>query len=112
MFHPRPFLFSRFPPQGVIAVIRAHQKSFLDIYFRLVENDFVHCIAFLHLPRMHAEFQLNIPPYHPFWYTPAQFQGRLILRDDASELTYFRMYVPNEKKLNIGKYLFHTISFN
>ena len=53
---------------------------------------------------MHAEFQLNTPPYHPFWYTPAQFQGRLIIRDDASELTYFHMYVPNRKKLNIGKY--------
>jgi hypothetical protein len=56
---------------------------------------------------MHAEFQLNTPPYHPFWYTPAQFQGRLIIRDDASELTYFQMYVPNEKKLNIGNYSFH-----
>ncbi|CAF4372621.1 unnamed protein product, partial [Adineta steineri] len=50
---------------------------------------------------MHAEFQLNTPPYHPFWYTPAQFQGRLIIRDDASEITYFNMYVPNEKRLNV-----------
>jgi hypothetical protein len=55
---------------------------------------------------MHAEFQLNTPPYHPFWYTPGQFQGRLIISDNASELIYFQMYVPNEKKLNIGNYLF------
>jgi hypothetical protein len=55
---------------------------------------------------MHAEFQLNTPPYHPFWYTPGQFQGRLIIRDDGSELTYFQMHVPNEKKLNVGNYSF------
>ncbi|CAF2029707.1 unnamed protein product [Rotaria magnacalcarata] len=84
MFHPRPFIFSRFPPQGTAAVVRARHGSLLDIYFRI-----------------HAEFQLNTPPYHPFWYTPALFQGRLIIRDDASELTYFHMYVPNEKRLNV-----------
>jgi hypothetical protein len=48
---------------------------------------------------------LNTPPYHPFWYTPAQFQGRLVIRDDASELTYFQMRVPSEKRLNVGKYI-------
>ncbi|CAM4903071.1 unnamed protein product [Rotaria socialis] len=84
MFHPRPFIFSRFPPQGTAAVVRARHGSLLDIYFRI-----------------HAEFQLNTPPYHPFWYTPALFQGRLIIRDDTSELTYFHMYVPNEKRLNV-----------
>ncbi|CAF0791935.1 unnamed protein product [Adineta steineri] len=84
MFHSRPFILSRFPPQGTVAVVRARHGAFLDIYFR-----------------MHAEFQLNTPPYHPFWYTPAQFQGRLIIRDDASEITYFNMYVPNEKRLNV-----------
>ncbi|UJR30954.1 hypothetical protein I4U23_018466 [Adineta vaga] len=84
MFHVRPFILSRFPPQGTAAVIRARHGPFLDIYFRI-----------------HAEFQLNTPPYHPFWYTPAQFQGRLIIHENTSELTYFHMYVPNEKRLNI-----------
>ncbi|CAF0874733.1 unnamed protein product [Rotaria sordida] len=84
MFHPRPFIFTRFPPQGTVAVVRARHDSLLDIYFRI-----------------HAEFQLNTPPYHPFWYTPGLFQGRLIIRDDASDLTYFQMYVPNDKRLNV-----------
>ena len=52
---------------------------------------------------MHVEFQLNTPPYHPFWFTPGQFQGRLIIRDDASEVIFFQMRVPNEKQLNVGK---------
>ncbi|CAF4848315.1 unnamed protein product [Rotaria sp. Silwood1] len=84
MFHPRPFIFTRFPPQGTAAVVRARHGSLLDIYFRI-----------------HVEYQLNTPPYHPFWYIPGLFQGRLIIRDDASELTYFKMYVPNDKRLNV-----------
>lgn len=36
LFHPRPFILSRFPPQGTLAVVRARQGPFLDIYFRLV----------------------------------------------------------------------------
>ncbi|CAF2881893.1 unnamed protein product [Rotaria sp. Silwood2] len=84
MFHPRPFIFTRFPPQGTVAVVRARHGSLLDIYFRI-----------------HAEFQLNTPPYHPFWYIPGLFQGRLIMRDDASELIYFQMYVPTDKRLNV-----------
>ncbi|CAF1330358.1 unnamed protein product [Adineta ricciae] len=84
MFHVRPFILSRFPPQGTAAVVRARYGPFLDIYFRI-----------------HAEYQLNTPPYHPFWYTPGQLQGRLVIREDASELTYFHMYLPTEKRLNI-----------
>ncbi|CAF1331398.1 unnamed protein product [Adineta ricciae] len=84
MFHVRPFILSRFPPQGTAAVVRARYGPFLDIYFRI-----------------HAEYQLNTPPYHPFWFTPGQLQGRLIIREDASELTYFHMYLPTEKRLNI-----------
>jgi len=34
MFHPRPFLMTRFSPQGAIAVIRARNKAYFDIVFR------------------------------------------------------------------------------
>ena len=34
MFHPRPFLYSRFPPQGAVACIRAENEEFLEIEFR------------------------------------------------------------------------------
>lgn len=34
MFHQRPFIFTRFPPQGTVAVVRARHGSLLDIYFR------------------------------------------------------------------------------
>ena len=37
MFHPRPFILSRFPPQGTIAVVRARHGPFLDISFRSVD---------------------------------------------------------------------------
>ena len=36
MFHVRPFILSRFPPQGTAAVVRAQCGPFLDIYFRFV----------------------------------------------------------------------------
>ena len=36
MFHPRPFLMTRFGPQGTIACIRAQNKDYVDIVFRLV----------------------------------------------------------------------------
>lgn len=34
LFHPRPFILSRFPPRGTVAVVRARFGPFLDIYFR------------------------------------------------------------------------------
>ena len=34
MFHPRPFLLTRFGPQGTVACIRAENKDYLDIVFR------------------------------------------------------------------------------
>lgn len=52
--------------------------------------------------RIHAEFQLNEPPYYPFWFTPAQFNGRLIIAKNLSHVEYFKIYLPNEKLLNIG----------
>ncbi|VDI31112.1 selenoprotein N [Mytilus galloprovincialis] len=84
MFHPRPFLRSRFPPQGGVASVRAYNKEYLDISFRL-----------------HAEFQLSEPPNNPMWFTPAQFTGNLIISRDYRKIIYFHMYVPTDKKLNV-----------
>lgn len=36
MFHPRPFLLSRFGPQGAVACIRAQSTDYLEIAFRSV----------------------------------------------------------------------------
>lgn len=39
MFHPRPFLLTRFGPQGTVACVRAENKDFWDIVFRFVDSD-------------------------------------------------------------------------
>lgn len=54
--------------------------------------------------RAHAEFQLNAEPNYPFWFTPAQFAGRLIITKDAEHVEYFELKVPTTKALNIGTY--------
>lgn len=53
--------------------------------------------------RIHAEFQLNEPPFNPFWFTPGQFTGNIIATRDFKHIVYFNVYVPSEKKLNVGK---------
>lgn len=57
---------------------------------------------FFFIPRMHVEFQLNEPPLLPFWFTPSQFTGRLHVARDLSSIEYFDLYVPNNKRLNVG----------
>uniref|UniRef100_A0AAR2K5A9 EF-hand domain-containing protein n=1 Tax=Pygocentrus nattereri TaxID=42514 RepID=A0AAR2K5A9_PYGNA len=84
MFHPRPFVKSRFAPQGVVACIRAVSDFYYDIVFRI-----------------HAEFQLNEVPNFPFWFTPGQFAGHIVLSKDASHVRDFHLYVPNDKSLNV-----------
>lgn len=84
IFHPRPFLQSRFKPRGSVATVRAKNDKYIEIVFRI-----------------HAEFQLNQLPNFPFWFTPAQFTGRLILTQDLKHIVHFNMYVPNNKKLNV-----------
>lgn len=84
MFHPRPFVKSRFAPQGAVACIRATSDFYYDIVFRI-----------------HAEFQLNDVPDFPFWFTPGQFAGHIILSKDASHVRDFHIYVPNDKTLNV-----------
>ncbi|GCC35642.1 hypothetical protein chiPu_0014129 [Chiloscyllium punctatum] len=80
MFHPRPFVKTRFAPQGAVACIRAVSDFYYDIVFRI-----------------HGEFQLNEPPDYPFWFTPGQFTGHIILSKDASHVRDFQMYVPNDR---------------
>jgi len=84
MFGPAPFLLNRFAPQGTMAVLRAFSKDYLDIVFR-----------------MHAEFQINEPPNFPFWFSPAQFTGNIIISNDGKHVEDFTLYVPNDKKLNV-----------
>uniref|UniRef100_A0A665UYB6 Selenoprotein N n=1 Tax=Echeneis naucrates TaxID=173247 RepID=A0A665UYB6_ECHNA len=84
MFHPRPFIKSRFAPQGTAACIRASNDFYYDIVFRI-----------------HAEFQLNDMPDFPFWFTPGQFTGNIILSKDASHVRHFHLYVPNDRSLNV-----------
>eukprot|EP00794_Sanderia_malayensis_P020397 gene20397-22410_t len=84
MFHPRPFVQTRFVPQGTFAVLRAINEKYYDIVFRI-----------------HAEFQINEPPNFPFWFTPAQFMARLIIDKTGEHIEDFRMSVPTDKRLNV-----------
>uniref|UniRef100_A0A3Q2DG87 Selenoprotein N n=1 Tax=Cyprinodon variegatus TaxID=28743 RepID=A0A3Q2DG87_CYPVA len=84
MFHPRPFIKSRFAPQGTVACIRASSDFYYDIIFRI-----------------HAEFQLNDVPNFPFWFTPGQFTGNIVLSKDASHVRHFHLYVPSNRSLNV-----------
>ena len=34
MFHPRPFLLTRFGPRGSLACVRAYNDEYIDIVFR------------------------------------------------------------------------------
>lgn len=84
LFHPLPFVHTRFAPKGSTAVIRAYNEDYVDIVFRI-----------------HAEFQLNRPPFYPFWFTPAQFKGHLTISRDGSHIIDFHLYVPDDKRLNV-----------
>ncbi|CAH1261486.1 SELENON [Branchiostoma lanceolatum] len=84
LFHPRPFVRMRFAPQGAVATVRAENERWVDIVFRI-----------------HAEFQLNEPPQYPFWFTPAQFTGNIVLTRDASRVRHFHLYVPTNRSLNV-----------
>lgn len=47
--------------------------------------------------RIHAEFQLNDVPDFPFWFTPGQFTGNIIISRDASHVRNFHLYVPGDR---------------
>ncbi|XP_045618446.1 selenoprotein N isoform X2 [Procambarus clarkii] len=84
LFHPQPFLLSRYGPRGAAAVVRARNIDCLDIWFRL-----------------HAEYQLNTPPRLPLWFTPAAFIGRLIINTTDLNVKLFSMHVPKHRPLNV-----------
>lgn len=46
---------------------------------------------------IHAEFQLSEPPDFPFWFSPGQFTGHIILSKDATHVRDFRLFVPNHR---------------
>jgi len=56
------------------------------------------------LIRVHAEFQLNEPPLLPFWFTPGQLLGNIVIRRDASHVHSFHLAVPTNRSLNVGEY--------
>ncbi|XP_027720731.1 selenoprotein N-like [Vombatus ursinus] len=84
MFHPRLFVKTRFGPRGTVACLMA-------------TSDFYYTVAF----RIHAEFQLNEPPLLPFWFSPGQFTGHIILSKDSSHVRDFKLFVPNHRPLNV-----------
>lgn len=84
LFHPQPFLVSRYGPRGAAAVLRAKNFDSLDIIFRL-----------------HAEYQLNTPPRRPLWFTPAAFMGRLVINTTDYSVQHFVMEVPTQQQLNV-----------
>lgn len=55
--------------------------------------------------RIHAEFQLNEPPLLPFWFTPGQFLGNIVIKKDGSHVKSFHLAVPNNRSLNVGEYI-------
>uniref|UniRef100_A0A4X2KGP4 EF-hand domain-containing protein n=1 Tax=Vombatus ursinus TaxID=29139 RepID=A0A4X2KGP4_VOMUR len=85
MFHPRPFVKTRFGPQGAVACLTAISDSSYTVAFRI-----------------HAEFQLNQPLHYPFWFCPSQFTGHIILSQDSSHVQEFKLFVPNERSVNVG----------
>ncbi|NWW70300.1 SELN protein, partial [Climacteris rufus] len=84
MFHPRPFVRTRFAPQGAVACLQASSPFYYSIAFRI-----------------HAEFQLNEPPNFPFWFSPGQFTGYIVLSKDSSHVREFKLFVPNNRSLNV-----------
>ena len=59
---------------------------------------------------MHAEFQINEPPNFPFWFSPAQFTGNIIISSDGKHVEDFTLYVPHDKKLNVGMLCIFSVS--
>ena len=60
------------------------------------------CIVCL-LCRSHVEFQLNELPHYPFWFTPAQLAGRLVVNTSSSQILHFELALPTDRQLNVGE---------
>ena len=61
--------------------------------------------------RIHAEFQLNEPPRLPFWFTPSQLTGELVMQRDGAAVESFHMTVPSGI-MSMGGPLFFFDSFD
>ena len=44
---------------------------------------------------------MNEPPRLPFWVTPAQFAGNLVISKDGLKVKHFSLHLPSDRKLNI-----------
>ena len=92
-FHPRPSMHlqatgRRAGPDGAFAVLRAVSTSHAEIVFRI-----------------HAEFLITPPDAGDLksvyaWFTPALFQGRLVINKSRGTVEHFRLGLPTEKALN------------
>ncbi|KAL3244631.1 hypothetical protein MRX96_018614 [Rhipicephalus microplus] len=50
----------------------------------------------------HVEFQISAPPSRSLWFTPALFQGRLlVISDDRTVLHNFEARVPTNRQLSV-----------
>ena len=87
LFHPNAFTRPRFGPRGCYGVIvgkHSPSSSSSSSSSFTSSTSFQVDVVF----RVHAEFQLNREPELPFWFTPAQFVGRLVLELDAESVIY------------------------
>ena len=64
-----------------------------------------HCMC-----RAHAEFQLNEEPNYPFWFTPSQLCGRLVITTSGDHVHHLSLAVPTERHLNVGQSLFPSLT--
>ena len=92
MFHPRPFIFSRFPPQGTIAVIRARHGSLLDIYFRFVTVVFCNTDHYSH---KHFTELLRKQEHLNWFVYIASFKLKLIALSSLIYITYDAISILN-----------------
>lgn len=84
MLHPNVFLLTRARPRGAVAIVRGIGNDMIEVMFRL-----------------HAEFQLNSLPELPFWFTPGQFKGCIVIGNGGKTLKHFDMHVPAERRRNV-----------
>ena len=103
---------------NIYAMEAAVGHSFLPKYGQLIPAKSIFYIlpnisgiCFFFFFRIHAEFQLNEPPFTPMWFTPGQFAGHVTMSKDGKHIYDFHMYVPSDKQLNVGEYLFKLSTF-
>ncbi|KAK8406978.1 hypothetical protein O3P69_007496 [Scylla paramamosain] len=84
LLHPQPFLQSRYGPRGAAAVVRAKTGHLLEVWFRV-----------------HAEFQLNIPPRLPLWFIPSAFLGQVVINTSDMMVVHCDLHVPAARPLNL-----------